>query len=189
MSVLGYTASHRGQIPRFKEDQMTRKTRIASWLIAVTLILSFGTAHGRFIESWPYARLFKTADLVIIAKALSVCDAPEVDKATPLPREWDHLVAVVTTLKVEYVVKGDYKDDRLKLVHFRLKKGSLIINGPLLAKFSTKPQRFEGPRWSASFGQPDYMVFLKKTKDGHFECVSGQYDSELSVKQILSPLP
>lgn len=167
-----------------RSRQMLRRTTIASF-IAALLILSFGTAWGRLIESWPYDKLFKNAELVIIAKAVSVRDANNADKANP-PR--DYLVGVVTTLEVEHVVKGEYKDQRLELVHFRLKEGSRIMNGPLLVEFHTKPQTLRGYGWAASI-EPEYMLFLKKSKDGRFECVSGQFDPQLSVKQILDPLP
>jgi hypothetical protein len=161
---------------------------IASWLIVIAVTLSLGTAWGRPVKFWPYHKLFENADLVIIAKPLAVRDAPEVDKAMPLPRERSFLLAVITTLKVEYVVKGNYKDERLELVHFRLKEGSQIGNGPLLVNFHTKVETLKGSDWAFSC-QPEYMLFLKKAKNGRFECVSGQYDPELSVKEILRPLP
>jgi hypothetical protein len=161
---------------------MPRRTSIASWLIAAVLIFSVGTAWGRPIESWPYDKLFENADLVIIAKALSVRDAPEMDGSIPRG-DRDYLRAVATTLKVEYVVKGKYEDERLELFHFRMKKEyeSRSSNGPMLVKFNTKP--LEGPGWSGP--PPEYMLFLKKSKDGRLQCISGQFDPELSVKQIL----
>jgi hypothetical protein len=169
---------------------MSRRTGIFSLLVAQTVGLCAGSARGRQIEWWPYDRLFKAADLIIIVEPMLVRDALEIDTTKLIPKKWDYLVPVVSTLKVKYVVKGDYKDQRLDLVHFRLKEGTQIGNGPLLVKFSKGPIRIEGPGWGASFNtHPDYMLFLKKTKDGRLEFVSGYYDPKLSVKHVMDPLP
>jgi hypothetical protein len=36
--------------------------------------------------------------------------------------------------------------------------------------------------------QPDYMLFLRKLKDGRYEPVSGKIDPQLSVRAIFDPL-
>ena len=64
------------------------------------------------------------------------------------------------------VVKGEYKGNKLDLVHFRYKEGARLMNGPRLAAFR---REFE------------YLVFLKKEKNGQFVFVSGQVDPSLSV--------
>jgi hypothetical protein len=189
---VGLFASNRLSKDDIGDRPMSRRTHIMWLTIAVTFVLSFGTAWGRIIDPWPYDRLFKNADLVIIATALSVRDAPEVDKTTLRPEDRNYLVGVVTTLQVEHVVKGEYKDTRLTLPHFRLKDGPwtkdnshLMNDGPMLVKFSTDRLRLKGPRFE-SWEQAKYMLFLKKTKDGHFECVSGQFDPKMSAKLLVS---
>jgi hypothetical protein len=154
------------------------------WL---ALASSADSLHARQIEDWPYDKLFKHADLVVIVKPLSVRDAKAEDKADP-PE--DYLTGIVTTFKVVHVLKGEYADKKkLELVHFRLKEGRMIGNGPLLVSFHTKEIPISGKSWSVLITEPEYMLFLKKQKDGNFTFVSGQFDPKLSVIQLLSPLP
>src|SRR5262245_4154502 len=89
-------------------------------------MLNFPMIFGCFIASstmsqqpphWPFERLFKQADLVVVARALSTVDAG-VDVKDKLPR--DYFIRVVTTLEVDYVIKGEWKDKKIVLPHYRL---------------------------------------------------------------------
>jgi hypothetical protein len=157
-------------------------------LFAALFTLPCGDCFARQLEDWPYDKLFKNADLVVIVKPSAVRDATEKDKAIP-PDNEDYLVGVVTSFKVIHVVKGEYKEKKLDLVHFKIKEGRMIGNGPLLVSFHTKETKIRGDSWSSIIMESEYMLFLKKQKDGQFTFVSGQFDPELSVKQVLSPLP
>src|SRR5262245_234987 len=111
-----------------------------SFLVGLAALLLFvGISPGRQIESWPYDKLFKRADLVLLVKPLSVRDAKEADAAVPPAEDADILAGVVTSFKVLSVVKGEYKQEKFDLIHFRLKEGVQIINGPALVSFHTKP--------------------------------------------------
>jgi len=155
-------------------------------LSILTLALVCGDGSARLIEDWPYDKLFKNAELVVIVQFVSVRDATEKDKAVP-PAKFDNLVGIVTTFKVLHVVKGEYKEENLDLVHFKLKEGTAIVNGPLLVSFE-KGIEIKGEKWKLSQAC-EYVLFLKKGKDGRLDFVSGQYDPELSVKQMMRPLP
>jgi hypothetical protein len=64
------------------------------------LALLAGHAQSRrFIANWPYDKLFKHADLVVIVLPLSVRDATAKDKAVP-PGDHYFLAGVVTNFKV-----------------------------------------------------------------------------------------
>jgi hypothetical protein len=152
------------------------------------LILLCSDLSARQIEDWPYDKLFKHADLVIIAKPVAVREARKDDGATPPKGHADILTGVVTTFEILHVVKGEYKPKKMDLIHFRLKTGVHIGNGPMLVKFHTKAMDLSGKSW-AGIVSSDYMLFLKKDKDGRFEPVSGQLDPALSVKQTMDPLP
>jgi hypothetical protein len=158
-------------------------------LVSSCLALVASHLHARVIEHWPYDKLFKHADLVVIVRPLSVRDATAKDKAVP-PGKRDYLVGVVTNFKVLHVVKGAYKEENLELVHFKYKKDLKIgiINGPGLVSFHTKEINLSGDTWAGRV-QNEYMLFLKRGKDKRLEFVSGQVDPELSVKQLLGPLP
>jgi hypothetical protein len=161
----------------------------AHLIVALTcLVLLFGHVHARQIQDWPYEKLFKRADLVIIVTPLAVRDAKEEDKATP-PGNGDYLTGVVTSFEVLQTVKGEYNEKELEIVHFRLKEGVRIINGPMLVSFAPGRVNIEGKGWTMTVAQREYMLFLKKRENGRFEFVSGQFDPELSVKQMLTPLP
>jgi hypothetical protein len=165
--------------------------RSLSWtallLSSVSLLLVFGASRARQIEDWPYDKLFKHADVVVIAKALTVRDAKEEDGVVPPDGSGDVLVGVVTRFQVLRVVQGEHKEKELDLVHFRSKQGITVDNGPTLVSFHTKKTQISGKDWAASLPS-EYLLFLKKRQDGRFECVSGQYDPALSVKQVLQPL-
>jgi hypothetical protein len=166
------------------------KSQIATVLILFGTFLApiCGHCSARQIEDWPYDKLFKNADLVVIVQPLSVRDATEKDKAIPPEVGKDWLVGIVTNFKVLHVVKGEYKEKELDLVHFKLKKGAMIGNGPLLVSFHTKSISIRGDGWSGG-AENEYMLFLKSGKDKRLEFVSGQFDPELSVKQMTRPLP
>jgi hypothetical protein len=140
---------------------------------------------NRQIEDWPYEKLFKRAELIVIVKPIEVRDANSQDSAKP-PE--DYLEGVATKFKLLHVVKGEQKQDKLEVVHFKLKKGTQIGNGPLLVSFHTKPFALEGDGWARNVTESTYMLFLKREKDERLNFVSGQFDPALSVKQILDPL-
>jgi hypothetical protein len=153
---------------------------------AIAYILSlFVCTRGetRPIPSWPFDKLFKNADLVVVVKALATKDVDD-----PKPPK-DYLVCTVTTFQVLQVVKGEFKDKELRILHFRLKEGRSVANGPSLVKFHTAPMEISGEGWATTASASEYMLFLKREKDESYDFVSGRIDAAFSVKQILGPLP
>jgi hypothetical protein len=148
------------------------------------MALFCGNSHSREIEDWPDDKLLKHADLVVIVKALHVREAKKEDRATPPGASGTYLTGVVTTFNVVHVVKGKQEKKKLDFIHFRLKDGVRISNGPLLAAFHTDKLDRNGVRCVEYY----YKLFLKKDKDGRLTFVSGQCDSELSVKRVKPPL-
>jgi hypothetical protein len=149
------------------------------------LLVSPTAAPGRLVERWDYARLFKEADLVVIAEAVDVTGADD-----PAPFDWrpDLFEARTATFEVEHVLQGKLPKDGLKVLHFKVKDGNLIDNGPDMAEFRTKGGEITAKSGNFAWGRPNYLLFLKARKDGRYEPVSGQYDSALSVKELHSPL-
>jgi hypothetical protein len=158
-----------------------------SVVLAALLVLGASTPAGwaRRIENWPYDRLFKEADLVVIARAKSSEDCDD----TTTDNIWKaEFLGTNTTFTVAKVLKGKCDADKITVLHFRLKEGTAIVSGPLLVTFRTKGTEIElnGGK-KVGIGAPDYMLFLKATKDGRFEPVSGRTDPELSVKEVSVP--
>jgi hypothetical protein len=143
---------------------------------------------GRQVPDWSYKKLFERSDLVVVAKAVSTSEAGKKIKEKAPHRD---LQAVLTTFKVVHVIKGKFSEKKLVVVHYRVhpKKELLVANGPHLVEFHAKCLEISYPGGKTSLPPPDYMLFLKKRKDGRYECVTGQVDPIYSVKQLVQPLP
>jgi len=163
------------------------RTLLAAMLLIVMNILS--SAAAREIESWPYDRLFKEADIVVIAAAQKSIDSDDVPPDGPWKRS---LVGQRTNFAVISTLKGKLADGPLTVMHFRLKDGVSAQNGPMLVRFRTHGLHIEGGgrvKYNVVLDTPQYLMFLRRTSGGRYEPVSGQIDSERSVKEIYSPLP
>ena len=144
------------------------------------------SAPARIIEPWRYERLMKEADLVVIA-------APA--KTEPADDRFDHdrwprqFVGLNTTLDVWLPLKGE-PARQIKVLHFALggpKEGvdpadaQTINDPPMLVTFRTVGA---APEDGVLPIRPQYLLFLRKTKDGRYEPVSGRIDPALSVREV-----
>jgi hypothetical protein len=151
------------------------------------LLLAPVVGEARLIENWPYEKLFKEADLVVIASATCSADSGGIVKLGGWSVDF---VGVKTTFIVKHTLKGEADGQTLKVRHFRLKEGVLVENGPLLVRFRTeRGLSIRAKGFKGSVPKPDYLLFLKRNKDGRYEPVSGRIDPRLSVKEIYAPLP
>jgi hypothetical protein len=153
---------------------------------ALAMLALPALAHSRLVPDWPYEKLLKEADVVVIGKAVTSKDTKDVSKDNPWKVEFQ---AVETTFSVEAGLKGKVEGDKLTVLHYKLKPGVSVENGPGLVTFRTKGITLRTKEAKVGLGQPGYLLFLKKGKDGRYEPVSGQVDPELSVKELNSPLP
>jgi hypothetical protein len=153
------------------------------------LTLAAGPLFGRGLENWPYERLFKEADLVVIARAEGTAETkdrfrPELWKVEFLGQE--------TAFAVQSTLKGKLKEGQpIKVLHYRLPEGVRVQNGPLLVSFRKDPLNLQGTindrTFKASLGRPEYLLFLRARPDGRFEPVSGQVDPALSIRELHKP--
>ena len=157
--------------------------------LTVLLALFVSSAAARQIENWPYDRLFKEADVIVIASAQGTVASD--DQASD--ERWKaSLVGQRTTFSVINTLKGHVDDGPITVLHFKLKDGVLTQDGPLLVAFRTKGPKIEGGgavKYKAMLGTPQHLLFLKRSEGGRLEPVSGQIDPALSVKEIYAPLP
>lgn len=164
---------------------------------AVGLLVCVGPAPARLLESWPYDKLLKRADLVVFATAVKTEAAAD----EPPEHSWNfELVAQTTTFKVSHALKGEAGGGQLKVLHFKfgeLKKGVepnvlayIVEDGPLLVAFRTKSVivKAEGAPEDVVLRTPEYLLFLKRANGGRYEPVSGPIDPALSVKEVSAPL-
>ncbi len=152
---------------------------------ATSLALFLHRAGARLLPSWPYERLLREADVVVIAKVMSVADAYETTRDNPWKAEF---VGLNTTFDVEATLKGKVENDKLQVLHYRLKPDVLIQNGPTLVSFRLRGMTITTTKEAkVELGKPSYLLFLKKRKEGRYEPVSGQVDPSLSVREMYRP--
>lgn len=158
--------------------------------LTVLLVALFtDSAEARQIEHWPYDRLFQESDVVVLA---SVQGTVASDDQAADERWKASLIGQRTSFAVIHTLKGRIEKGLLTVLHFKLKDGVAVQNGPLLVAFRTKGPTIEGGgavNYKAVLSTPQYLLFLKRSHGGLFEPVSGQIDPELSVKEIYAPLP
>src|SRR5262249_7767695 len=100
--------------------------------------------------------------------------------------------------EVKHVLKGKLDDKKITVLHFRFgepkkgikpEKAEIIINGPLFVAFHTKALTAKVDGTKVNILRPEYMLLLKRLKDGRYEAVSGKIDPQQSVRELFEPLP
>ena len=168
-------------------------------LIATFLSFVFTLSLGfaRKVEDWTYERLFKEADLVMIGS---------VEGWGSAKTQWSEKIfdkarfdAKKTAFHPLSELKGEADFPCTWVLHFSYKKGATPYeDGPNLVSFLKKPVMIEvkskeegkakelKPKQAGKnqVNPPEYLLFLKKGKDGMYEPVSGQLDAAFSVRTI-----
>jgi hypothetical protein len=161
------------------------------------LALSAQAAGACIREVWASSKLLEKADLVVIARLTSTRDSPNSDKP---PALFPNLVGVDSTFHVLAVLKGKARKKELVLFHFRYRTekdkrkptGSGVSPRPEMVRLvSLQTPEIDGPGL-LDFGtrrskEARYLLFLKKRRDGRYECVSGQIDPDVSVSGLDGP--
>lgn len=140
-------------------------------IVVACLAIGVNAASARVIPNWPYDKLVREADMIVIAMAVGSMDTADVPASDAFKAE---LIGKETKFSVRAVLKGKLEGESLTLLHFRL-KGLMPPNGPMLISFQISDK---------ARPSPEYLLFLKRRTDGRFEPVAGQVDSVLSVRQI-----
>jgi len=105
-------------------------------LFAVLLIFAT-TASGRLIRAWTYQELTAASDLVLIATPTATADTKE---EAGLPGMASvRVTGVDTHFTVLTVLKGDAKLKDITVHHYRVTKGVVVDNGPMLRHRRDKP--------------------------------------------------
>jgi len=167
-------------------------------LVVICSLFIPSIAFSRQVEDWPYERLFKESDLVVIAhvQAWGATDEEWNEKFFDKVR----FEGAETIFGASFALKGS-PPLCIWLNHFRYKEGAVRYNdGPGLVTFLKKPllirlkstKNQKGKLQQSGDGlkqisQPEYLLFLKKRKDGTHEPVSGQLDANFSVRALLPP--
>ena len=90
-------------------------------------------------------------------------------------------------------LKGKAEGEHIKVLHFKFGEvrkgfeGRGTYDGPQLVKFRPGPVTVGAGPSKRVVAKPEYLLFLKKMKDGRYEPVSGQIDPVDSIRMV-SPL-
>jgi|TARA_B110000495_G_scaffold203811_1_gene229702 hypothetical protein len=157
----------------------------ASLIMAVCAVC-FATAlqpnmkTGRLIEDWPYAKLFETAETVVIARPVSNNDSD----ARSNDNLWKiEFRGVDTAFEVSSILKGK-ANAKIIVSHFKLPPDAMVEDGPLHSSFRTKPLNLEMRHVKMVLPVPEYMLFLKLNANGNYELITGYTDPSLAVREM-----
>ena len=144
----------------------------------LSLVLLVSVAFARLHEYWPYDRLTKEADLIVIATPVSTHDTSE---STTLPnivsvdtnnvRSAIPAIGVETTFTNLAVLKGDTNLTTVVFHHLREAERKLSISGPGLIAFDPKEKK-------------RFLLFLKRESDGRYAPLTGQTDPDGGVRDL-----
>lgn len=149
-------------------------------ILPITFVLFLGTVvFARFVEMWPYDRLAREADMIVIAMPVSVVDTLEM---TTLPnivrtdtnnvRSSIPAIGVETTFTNLAVLKGNTNTTTLVFHHLReLDKPGPGFSRPRLVTFDPNERK-------------RFLLFLKREPDGRYAPLTGQTDPIYCVKDL-----
>jgi hypothetical protein len=147
---------------------------------ATVFLIGPNWCDARLIEPWPYDRLMKEADLVVIAQPQTVADSGE----TTTKNLWKvKFVGVNTTFTINSILKGKHEGQKLTVLHYRVEVD--IEDGPGLVAFRLGGRSITTKGAHCGWNACEYLLYLKKRKDGRYEPVSGIIDPRESVREIV----
>jgi hypothetical protein len=144
----------------------------------LSILLLCTVALARIHEYWPYDRLTKEADLIVIATPVSVHDTSErttlpniVQTDTNNVRSPIPAIGVETTFAVLSILKGATNTNTFVLHHLREREKKPAINPPGLVTFDPKDKK-------------RFLLFLKGEPDGRYAPLTGQTDPDGGIRDL-----
>lgn len=147
--------------------------RIKMSILTLAILGLLPPLHARLIRHWTYREMFNKADLVVVATYVSTKDTDDHTTLNDLNPPVN-VVGVISEFKVSLVLKGAKDTMRFQLHHYRLESEDdlNIADGPNLL-------RVRG-------GNPAYLLFLVKERDGVYIPATGQTDPVgLAIGELL----
>ena len=144
-------------------------------LIAVGIFAGLASlAAARPVAHWPYDKLTKEADVIVIATPVAVRDTGQKTAFPGIRRDNRPVPAIrmETTFDVLAILKGEEETKRVVLHHLREEpQPEISRNGPGVVSFEPK-------------GKRRYLLFLRLEPDGRLSALTGQTDPDGSVKDL-----
>ena len=163
------------------------KKHIVLAMVTATALVCTVTL-SRPVQHYSYERLFAEADLVVFATAQKTEETADQlagygnfssDKVSY------KYVGQNSTFKVKYSLKGEAQVEQIKILHFKyVGTEGIVGNAPALVAFRTEPVTVTAGNVQTKLPIPEYLLFLRRMKDGRYEAVSGQTDPVLSVREV-----
>ena len=163
----------------------------------------------RPVPNWPYERLMRESDIVVVAEPVTVKNVDydfSKDKSFgPFLRDsnpeivsmFHKLAARVTSFHVVGTIKGERRNS-VDVLHFYWTEEVPVENGPKFVDFTasrkisvTTKDELSNSEWQGE-SKPQFLLFLKiadgiHSIHGRYEPVSGQVDPDLSVRLMIEP--
>ena len=149
-------------------------------------------------KTWPYEKLNDRADVAVIGRfEKRVAIEHDLSKETEFSgQSTTNLTILVSTIKLNALVKGDIKNKSTNVIHLKREKPIVDLGDWWLYEFRAKqnvpsyPKVIENGE-ATGFGnatvrtiEPEYLLFLKSRDDGRFEPVSGHRYAGYSVRVL-----
>ncbi|MEM7474650.1 MAG: hypothetical protein AAF483_06635 [Planctomycetota bacterium] len=169
-----------------------RQTRPATTAL-ICLAILFGLAqpsYARRVEDWPYDKLMKKSDLVVVVRYVGTVEVEAPSPENPWEAEFQGLQS---RFKVFCHLKTDEKKyeppKTIDFLHFYSERS--LQNGPGFVEFAKEFIETESASGikQHTMQQAQYLLFLKKLPDGRYAATSGQIDPNLSVREMRTPIP
>jgi hypothetical protein len=165
----------------------SRRGRTVILACLVSMMLANGRIVARPLVRLSYEDLLGRSDVVVVGRVQKTADDEKRRVDDALQSQRDNVIPVLSTIRVEAVMKGRDVETTINIAHWRFKDGIVVNNGPRLVKFmirgektgvslSGRPVYAEEP--------PSYLLFLKKSPEGLFIPVTGQFDPDDSVRRL-----
>lgn len=159
--------------------------------LAVMLVLSVPVVSSADLrKKWTQKELLKEAEVAVIATPIEVEETKDVVNLRKLRGNDVDVVRLETKFKINLVLKGDVDAGKeIVISHFKIKKinESVVENPPQLVEFRVKVISIQFEKERKVVEPPDYLLYLKKDKDGRYVPVSGDYHAPDSVFELSKP--
>ncbi len=155
--------------------------------LSLLLGVAISPSVARPVRDWTQQELFDEADTVVVATSSEPRKTENSDAFLPeYLQQYESELDVESVLKSkegEPVIQDKAKKKGIKFVHFRYRADlkSTLGNGPSFAVMGTAAV-------SVAHGaptKPQYLLYLRKRKDGRYEPVSGNMDPVDSIVRLL----
>src|SRR5712671_359147 len=99
---------------------------------------------------------------------------------------------VNTTFAIKLTLKGKAVGNEIKVLHFQFevpeKRLLVVEDAPGFVAVRSKSLRVKEGDSILDLPAPEYLLFLRRMKDGRYEPVSGRVDPAFSVREVSKPL-